>query len=61
MTQWLRSLAALAKDPGSIPRTHMMAHNLFVFPVPGNSCSLLISIGTRHPFGKYTYKQANEK
>ena len=27
MVQWLRALAALPEDPGSIPRTHMAAHN----------------------------------
>ncbi|CAO2645611.1 hypothetical protein LEMLEM_LOCUS27546 [Lemmus lemmus] len=27
MAQWLRALTALPKDPGSIPSTHMAAHN----------------------------------
>ena len=27
MSQWLRELASLPKDPGSIPSTHMAAHN----------------------------------
>ena len=27
MTQWLRALIALVEDPGSIPITHMAAHN----------------------------------
>ena len=27
-TQWLRALAALPENPGSIPRTHLVAHNL---------------------------------
>jgi hypothetical protein len=27
MSQWLRVLAALPEDPGSIPSTHMIAHN----------------------------------
>ena len=27
MAQWLRALPALPEDPGSIPRTHMVAHN----------------------------------
>jgi hypothetical protein len=26
MAQWLRALAALPEDPGSIPSTHMTAH-----------------------------------
>ena len=27
MAQWLRTLAVLPKDPGSIPSPHMAAHN----------------------------------
>lgn len=27
MAKWFRTLATLAEDPGSIPRTHMLAHN----------------------------------
>lgn len=27
MAQWLRELAPLTDDPGSIPRTHMVAYN----------------------------------
>jgi hypothetical protein len=27
MAQWLRALIALVKDLGSIPSTHIMAHN----------------------------------
>jgi hypothetical protein len=27
MAQWLRALSILPKDPGSIPSTHMAAHN----------------------------------
>jgi hypothetical protein len=27
MAQWLRTLAVLPKDPGSIPSIHMAAHN----------------------------------
>jgi hypothetical protein len=27
LAQWLRALAALSEDPGSIPRTHMTAYN----------------------------------
>ena len=33
MAQWLRALAALPEDPGSIPSTYMTAHNCL------NSCS----------------------
>ena len=28
VAQWLRALAALPEDPGSIPSTHMTAHNV---------------------------------
>jgi hypothetical protein len=28
MAQWLRALAALPEDPGSISSTHMAAHNI---------------------------------
>jgi hypothetical protein len=27
MAQWLRELAAILEDPGSIPSIHMAAHN----------------------------------
>jgi hypothetical protein len=27
MPQWLRALAVLAKDPGSIPSSHIVTHN----------------------------------
>jgi hypothetical protein len=27
MAQWLRTLAALLEDPGSIPSNHMVAYN----------------------------------
>ena len=33
MVQWLRALAPLPEDPGSIPSTHMAAHNGLT-PVP---------------------------
>jgi hypothetical protein len=28
MTQWLRTVVALAEDPGSVLSTYMVAHNL---------------------------------
>lgn len=39
--EWLRALDALTEDPGSVPRTHMLAHShLSVTPVPGDlTCS----------------------
>jgi hypothetical protein len=27
MAQWLRTLASLSENPGSIPSTHIAAHN----------------------------------
>ena len=44
MAQWLRTLAALPEDLGSIPRTHMTAHHPlelqsqgFLHPLPASS------------------------
>jgi hypothetical protein len=34
MAQWLRALAALSENLGSIPRIHMAAHNCLLTPVP---------------------------
>jgi hypothetical protein len=41
VAQSLRALDALTEDPGSVPRTHMLAHShLSVTPVPGDlTCS----------------------
>jgi hypothetical protein len=36
MAQWLKPLAALPEDLGSISSTHMMAHNHPITPVPGD-------------------------
>lgn len=41
MAQWLRILAALAEDLGSIPSTHMLAHS---YPVPREPMSSLTFI-----------------
>jgi hypothetical protein len=35
MIPWLRTLTALAEGPGSIPSTHIAAHNP-VIPIPGD-------------------------
>jgi hypothetical protein len=35
MAQWLRALAALPVDPGSLLNTHMVAHSCLT-PVPGD-------------------------
>jgi hypothetical protein len=37
IVQWLAALTILAKDPGLIPSTHLLAHNT---PIPGNSSTL---------------------
>jgi len=33
VAQWLRALASLPEDPGSVPSTHMAAHNSLQTPV----------------------------
>jgi len=38
LAQQLRAFATFTKDPGSIPGTHMVTHNLS--PVPGGSDDL---------------------
>ena len=42
MTQWLRGLAVLPEDPGSIPRTNVEAHTMHnsISRDPILSCSL---------------------
>ena len=58
MAQWLRALAALAEDLGSVPRAHIEAHNLPITPFPGDPKPLLITIGARHVYDMHTYMQA---
>ena len=41
MAQWLRALAALSEDPGSIPNTHTADHNC------GDSNSMEINTPTQ--------------
>lgn len=50
MAHHLRALTALPEDPGSLPSTHMVAHNLLL-KFQGTRCSLLASVGTRYTSG----------
>lgn len=52
MLQWLRALAAIPGEPGSVLGTHMTSHSLLWFQHP-----LLTSMGTRHTYGVYTHRQ----
>lgn len=57
MAQGLRTVAAFLEDPGSIPSTHMIAHNLlFQF-----CCMFLISTGAAigPTLVKHIYMQTN--
>ena len=40
MAQWMRALAALLKDRGWIPSTHMVAHNCLKPQFQGIKCFL---------------------
>lgn len=53
-----RALAALAKDPGLIPRTHVAVHHYLYLQVQGIWCPLLAFKGTRHPCDALKYIQA---
>ena len=55
MAQWLRVLG-LVVDPGSVPSTHMEAHNHLV-PVPMDLMPSLTFIGTRRTGGMYACRQ----
>jgi hypothetical protein len=57
MAQWLRALAALAEDLGSIPSNHMVAHNHFQFQ--GTCHPLLSSMGTGNVCGAQPYVETN--
>lgn len=56
--QWLRTLAILAEDPGSIPSTHMVLHNHLSLQSQGIQCPLLNSVAIRHTHGAQIYMQA---
>jgi hypothetical protein len=47
MTQYLKALAALLDDPGSIPGTHVVAKNFLKLQFQG----ILISANTTHMWG----------
>ena len=51
MAQWLRALAALPEDPGSIPSTYMTAHN----------SPLSITLVPELPTPSHRHMQANTK
>lgn len=46
MSQQLKALAAIAKDPDSFPRTHLATHKHLQCQVQGIPCLLLASSGT---------------
>ena len=54
MVQWLRALAVLPEDPGSIPSTHMVANKLSVTLPPHGHCMCVISAQT-YMYKKYPY------
>lgn len=49
MAQGLRGLTALAEDLGSVPRTHMVAHNSLTFSDlhKHHVCMRFINVGQR--------------
>jgi hypothetical protein len=59
LERWLCDLiasAALSEDLGSVPSTHMAAHNHLFHRI---QCLPLASSGTSHAHGTHTYPQAN--
>jgi hypothetical protein len=48
MTQQFRVLAALSEAHGSLPSTHMVAHQYLYFLFQGIQCSFLASLGNIH-------------
>lgn len=46
MAPWLRALVTLAKDPGSVSRTHKAVHNQLWLQFQGICCLLLALTGT---------------
>lgn len=55
MSQQLRELASLTEVPGSLPSTHMVAHNHPITPIAGD---LIPFLNSRHAHGTLTYMQA---
>ena len=50
VAQWLRALAALVEDLGSVPSTHTVCNPIW--------CILLASMGIRHACSAHTYMQS---
>jgi len=69
MVQWLRAVAALPKDPGSIPSIHMAVQKLSITSFPGdptsshrhtprqstNSRKIKINKPLKKEYGKYVF------
>jgi hypothetical protein len=47
-------MAALPEDPGSVPRTHMVAYDLVKLQFEEMQCLLLAFLGTRHVYSIHT-------
>lgn len=58
MTQWLRTLAILAENQGSDPRTHIRQLKPPVTPVPHTLSGLHVGMGI-HVVYIHTYTQAH--
>lgn len=59
MASCLGAVATLEKNPGSVSSTYMAANNHYNTNSRGSiPCLLLISVGSWHTHGAYTYKQA---
>lgn len=59
MAQWLRALASIAGDPGSVPSTHTLTHchySLHTAAPSNRRHNFLLSAGTRHPRGPHASK-----
>jgi hypothetical protein len=54
MFQWLRTLAILPENEGSIPSTYMAAHNCLWHQFQGIQLNLLTSTGIKHTHGTLT-------
>lgn len=61
MVMWLRPLASLSEDLGSIPSPRVIAHNHLTLQLQGILCSLLASWPPRAPrtqvVHRYTFRQ----
>ena len=61
MTQWLRALAAILEDPGSVRQHQHGTSQLSVTPVPGSLMSTSGFPGTRHAPGTQIYMQQDNR